>query len=91
MVDNAPGNDEILAANRGVAMRIFIFKSELKPDLGAFAGDLAGLKLPTQFKPWRAVGAIAPDRDPPYKLSRDVIETAINSQGFQLFRLGKKE
>lgn len=55
-------------------MRIFIFKSEANPDLGAFCGDLAGLQLPSQFKPWRAVGAVAPDGIPPYKLSRDVIE-----------------
>jgi hypothetical protein len=72
-------------------MRIFIFKSEANPDLGAFCGDLAGLQLPSQFKPWRAVGAVAPDRDPPYKLSRDVIETAIGAHGFQLFRLSKKD
>ncbi len=72
-------------------MRIFIFKSGANPDLGAFSGDLAGLRLPSQFKPWRAVGAIAPDRDPPYKLSREVIEAAINAHGFQLFRLGKKD
>jgi hypothetical protein len=50
-------------------MRIFIFKS-VSPDLGAFSGDLAGLKLPSRFKPWRVVGAVAPDKDPPYKLSR---------------------
>jgi hypothetical protein len=72
-------------------MRIFIFKSETKPDLGAFCGDLAGLQLPSQFKPWRAVGAVAPDRDPPYKLSRNVIESAINARGFQLFRMSKKD
>ena len=72
-------------------MRIFIFRSEAKPDLGAFGGDLAGLQLPSQFKPWRAVGAVAPDRDPPYKLSRYVIESAINAHGFQLFRLSKKD
>ena len=72
-------------------MRIFIFKSEASPDLGAFGGDLAGLQLPSQFKPWRVVGAIAPDRNPPYKLSRDVIETAIKDRGFQLFRLNKKD
>jgi len=72
-------------------MRIFIFKSEASPDLGAFGGDLAGLRLPSQFKPWRVVGAIAPDRDPPYKLSRNVIETAIKDRGFQLFRLNKKD
>jgi hypothetical protein len=72
-------------------MRLFIFKSEADPNLGAFCGELAGLQLPGQFAPWSAVGAVAPDRDPPYKLSRDVIEAAINARGFQLFRLSKKE
>ncbi len=90
MADDAPQSDENLAANSGAAMRIFIFKSEAKPDLGAFSGDLAGLQLPNQFKPWRAVGAIAPNREPPYKLSRDVIEAAIKARGFQLFRRSKK-
>jgi len=71
-------------------MRLFIFKSEASPNLGAFCGDLVGLLLPSQFTPWRAVGAVAPDRDPPYKLSRDLIEAAINTRGFQLFRLSKK-
>lgn len=70
--------------------RIFIFKSETSADLRAFGGDLAGMQLPSQFKPWRVIGAVAPDRDPPYNLSRDVIEKAISGQGFQLFRLGKK-
>ena len=91
MVDSAPHSDDTLRKNRDTAMRIFIFKSEASPDLRAFSGDLAGLQLPSQFKPWRAVGAIAPDRDPPYKLSRDTIEAAINACGFQLFRLGKKD
>jgi hypothetical protein len=87
---DVPHSNEDHAANRGEAMRIFIFKSETKPDLCAFGGDLAGLQLPSQFKPWRAVGAIAPHQDPPYRLSRDVIEAAINGRGFQLFRLSKK-
>ena len=78
------------AAKERQPMRIFIFKSEASADLRAFGGDLAGMRLPSQFKPWRAVGAVAPDRDPPHNLSRDVIEKAINSQGFQLFRLSKK-
>jgi hypothetical protein len=91
MAGDAHHIDEELTANRTGVMRIFIFKSEANPDLGAFAGDLAGLQLPSQFKPWRVVGAVAPDRDPPYKLSRDVIEAAINSRGFQLFRLSKKD
>jgi len=91
MTDDAPHNDEDLAAKEGGAMRIFIFKSGARPDLGAFSGDPACLQLPSQFKPWRVVGAIAPNRNPPYKLSRDVIEAAINDRGFQLFRLSKKD
>ena len=72
-------------------MRIFIFKSEANPNLRAFGGDLVGSRLPSQFKPWRAVGAIAPHQQPPYNLPRDVIERAIKDQGFQLFRLRKAE
>jgi hypothetical protein len=58
---------ESIEHKSGGDMRIFIFKSEAKPDLRAFGGDLAGIKLPGQFKPWRAVGAIAPNQEPPYK------------------------
>jgi hypothetical protein len=47
--------------------------------------------LPSQFKPWRAVGGVAPDQQPPYKLAREVIERAIKDEGFQLFRLSKAE
>jgi hypothetical protein len=82
--------DEIINHNRGGAMRIFIFKSEANPDLRAFGGDLAGIQLPSQFKPWHAVGAIAPNQDLPYKIARDDIEKAINECGFQLFRLKKR-
>lgn len=91
MPDEAIHSDEKLASATGDAMRIFIFKSDTNPNLGAFAGELAGLKLPGQFKPWRAVGAVAPDRDPPYNLSRAVIEAAIAARGYQLFRIGKKD
>jgi hypothetical protein len=84
-------NDNELMPNRGTAMRIFIFKSDAKPDLRAFGGDLAGTRLPNQFKPWHAIGAIAPDRDPPHNLSRDKIETAIKDNGFQLWRMSKKD
>jgi hypothetical protein len=87
----APDNSGHLAPKSGDTMRIFIFKSEPNPGLGAFGGDLAGLQLPSQFKPWRVVGAVAPDKNPPYKLSREVIEAAIKERGFQLFRLGKKD
>jgi hypothetical protein len=72
-------------------MRFFIFKSEAKHGLRAFGADLTGSQLPKQFSPWRAIGAVASDRDPPYNLSRDVIETAIKGQGFQLWRMSKKD
>lgn len=68
-------------------MRIFVFKSETNQELHAFAGDLSGFRLPSQFKPWRATGAIAPDREFPYKLSREAIEAAIKEHGFQLWRV----
>ena len=71
-------------------MRIFIFKSEGKHELRAFAGDSAGEQLPTRFGPWHAIGVIRPDKEPPYNVKRDVIEQAINGQGFQLFRVKTK-
>ena len=71
-------------------MRIYIFKSDKKQELCAFAGDIAGSKLPEQFRPWRATGVIGPDKDPPYKLSRDEIERAIGDNGFQLWRVKPK-
>jgi hypothetical protein len=91
MASQAPHNSEDVAANGGGAMRIFIFKSEVNPDLRAFGGDLPGTQLPGRFKPWHVVGAIAPNQDPPYKLPRDLIEAAIKDRGFQLFRLSKKD
>ena len=68
-------------------MRIYMFKSDAQTDLRAFAGDLAGSKLPTQFAPWHVTGVIAPENAPPYRLARDEIEKAIDSQGFQLWRI----
>jgi hypothetical protein len=69
------------------SMRIYIFKSDANTELRAFAGDLKGIKLPEQFRPWHAVGVVAPDRDPPHKLSREAIERAIDLHGFQLWRM----
>lgn len=68
-------------------MRIYIFKSDAKRELRAFAGDIAGSKLPEQFRPWHLVGAVGPDKDPPHNLSRHEIERAIASSGFQLWRM----
>jgi hypothetical protein len=91
MAEHGYGNDGMVAVTKGEAMRLFIFKSEASPDLRAFGDDLVGSRLPVQFKPWRAIGAVAPDREPPHKLSRDVIEAAINDRGYQLWRVSKKD
>ena len=91
MANERADNDNNVTLERGAAMRLYIFKSEARPDLRAFGGDLAGSQLPKQFSPWHAIGAVAPDRNPPHELSRDVIETAIKTQGFQLWRMSKKE
>ncbi len=71
-------------------MRIFIFKSDAKSDLRAFAGDSAGSKLPQQHGPWHATGVIRPDKDPPNNLPRAAIEKAIGAVGFQLWRMKAK-
>jgi hypothetical protein len=71
-------------------VRLFIFESNTNTSLRAFAGDAAGRKLPDQFSPWRQIGAVGPEKAPPYNLSRDTIETAINAHGFQLWRLKPK-
>jgi hypothetical protein len=84
-------NDNDVVLKRGRRMRIFIFKSDASPDLRAFGGDLAGGQLPKQLGPWHAVGAVAPDQKPPHELSRNVIEDAIKTQGFQLWRMSKKD
>jgi hypothetical protein len=83
-------NDSGLVPASGQGMRIFIFKSDASPDLRAFGGYLAGSRLPSQFRPWHAIGAVAPDREPPHNLSRSAIEAAINDCGFQLWRMTKK-
>jgi hypothetical protein len=71
-------------------MRLFIFESETNTDLRAFVGDAAGRNLPDQFRPWREIGAVRSESAPPYNLSRDTIEKAIDAQGFQLWRVKPK-
>lgn len=68
-------------------MRIYIFKSEARPELRAFSDDRSGVKLPARFHPWHAFGAIAANNDPPHGFSRDEIERAIRDTGFQLWRM----
>jgi len=72
-------------------MRIYMFKSETRPELRAFAGDSAGSKLPPRHGPWTAVGVVAPGKAPPHNFSREAIEKAIEAEGFQLWRLAKAD
>jgi hypothetical protein len=71
-------------------VRIYIFKSETRSGLRAFAGDPAGRNLPQQHGPWTATGVVRSDADPPHKFSRGSIERAIEGEGFQLWRLSAK-
>jgi hypothetical protein len=82
---------ETATPHQGKIMQIFVFKSEARSHLRAFAGDSAGDRLPKQFGPWSATGAIAPDGNPPHNLSREVIEAAIKERGFQLWRRSKRD
>jgi hypothetical protein len=66
-------------------MRIFMFKSRVKPDLRAFAGEPTGLKLPAKYGPWDAIGVVRPDVSPPHGFSRRTIEAAIDRDNFQLW------
>jgi hypothetical protein len=68
-------------------MRLFIFKSELSGGLRAFAGESDTRLLPARHGPWHAVGVVREGANPPYNLRRDLIEQAIASRGYQLFRL----
>ena len=67
-------------------MTIYMFSSETRPSLHAFAGDPSGRKLPEQFGPWDSTGSLASDQHPPHRFSRAKIEQAIKLEGFQLWR-----
>jgi hypothetical protein len=71
-------------------MRIYIFKSDSKPDLRAFAGDVVGSTLPENHGPWTVTGIIGPTSPPPHNISRMTLEEAIGTKGFQLWRFTKK-
>ena len=71
-------------------MRIYIFKSETWKELRAFASDPAGAKLPKQHGPWTVTGIVGPSSAPPHNMSRDTIEKAIESEGFQMWRMKKE-
>ena len=71
-------------------MRMFMFKSEGSAKLHALTGDPGGQALPQQHGPWHAVGVVREDKEPPHKLDRAMIEKAIGSQGFLLYRMKTK-
>ena len=71
-------------------MRMYIFKSETKPGLCAFAGDPAGSQLPRHHGPWTGTGIVGLTSAPPHKLSRETLEQAIHAHGFQMWRLTKR-
>ena len=72
-------------------MRLFMFKSEGKPGLHAFAPDPGGEQLPARHGPWTATGVVREDKDPPHNMSRKLIEKGISDQGFQLYRMKDRE
>lgn len=70
-------------------MRIYIFKSETRTELRAFAGDEVGSMLPKHHGPWTVTGIVGSGSPPPHKISRDAIEEAIELHGFQMWKLAK--
>ena len=70
-------------------MRLFMFKSEGNRALHAFAPDPGGEQLPARHGPWTAVGVVREDKDPPYRMSRKVIEQSFADQGFQRYKMKK--
>lgn len=71
-------------------MRFYVFKSEARSSMRAFADDSGGSRLPSKFAPWTATGVVTAERDPPHGLPRDKIEESIRERGFQLWRVRQK-
>jgi len=67
-------------------MRLYIFKSETRKNLRAFAAGPDTTKLPERHGPWTVTGIVGPESPPPHKISRETIEKAIATEGFQLWR-----
>jgi small subunit ribosomal protein S21 len=71
--------------SRGRGMMLCIFRSETKTESRTLCSDVAGLKLPERFRPWRAIGFVRQDRAPPHNFPHAEIERSIETQGFQLW------
>jgi hypothetical protein len=91
MTSNSGVSNVSFQQGRAKLMRIYIFKSETTKESRAFAGDAGGTKLPESHAPWTVTGVIVDGKAPPHNLSRGTIEEAIQTQGFQLWRLSKKD
>lgn len=72
-------------------MRIFMFTSQAREDLHAFAGDESGSRLPGKYAPWNLTGSLGARAAPPHNFSRRTIEQAIEKEGFQLWRMRPKD
>ncbi len=68
-------------------MRIFLFESQTRQGLHAFASDIAGTRLPDRVGPWRLVSGSPSGGLLPHGIPRRMIERAIGAEGFQLWRL----
>lgn len=68
-------------------MRIFVFKSQTRQNLCAFAGEMDGALLPQKFGPWRLMNTVPRGGALPHEVPRLGVERAIVHEGFQLFRL----
>jgi hypothetical protein len=79
----------IAATEQDQSMRMYIFKSETRPGLCAFAADQAGSRLPDQHGPWTVTGVVGPTSAMPHNISREAIEQAIDAHGFQMWRLAQ--
>ncbi len=71
-------------------MRIFMFTSQSKSDLHAFAGDESGSRLPEKYAPWGLTGTLGTRSSPPHNFPRRAIEDSIAKDGFQLWRMKPK-
>jgi hypothetical protein len=67
--------------------KIYMFESTTKTGLCAFAGDSTGSQLPERHGPWRTTGTVLPNHALPHRIKRDIVEKAIEGEGFQLWRM----
>ncbi|QJP14365.1 hypothetical protein G3545_12360 [Starkeya sp. ORNL1] len=68
---------------------IYVFESESREGLFAFAGEPSGIHLPERHGPWRAtVGEDGETEKDPHlsRIDRNAVEQAVKKVGFQLWR-----